>query len=126
MIRKRIDEGIEKKKNCQFRQARLIFIELIIQYPSYLQIWLEFTRLEMECGEYQNASHVLESALTQHQHNELLLQKKIRVEERLNHIKPIQAIIEELRELDTQKSMKIIMEGIAVVARMGYELRASY
>ena len=125
LIRKRIDEGIEKKKNCQFRQARLIFIELIIQYPSYLQIWLEFTRLEMECGEYQNASHVLESALTQHQHNELLLQKKIRVEERLNHIKPIQSIIEELRELDTQKAMKIIMEGVAVVARMGYEIRAS-
>lgn len=123
-IRKRIDDGIEKKKNCQFLKARTVFIELVLEYPHCLQIWLEFTRLEMECGEYNNAAMVLDAALLQHNHNELLLQKKIRVEERLNHIKPIINIIKELKTVDTQKSLKIIMEAIAVIARMGYERRA--
>lgn len=123
-IRVRIDDGIEKKKNCQFRKARTVFIELVLEYPHCLQIWLEFTRLEMECGEYHNAAIVLNAALLQHKHNELLLQKKIRVEERLRRIKPITDIINELKTIDTQKSLKIIMEAIASIARMGYERRA--
>ena len=124
-IHGQIEEGINNKKKCYFKKARTIFIDLIISFPSYLQIWLEFTRLEMECGEYVNASHVLEAALSYHQHNELLLQKKLRVEERLNRIEPIRSIIQELHMLNTQKSLKIIMEAVAIVARMGYESDAA-
>lgn len=124
LIKRRIDVGIQEKKVCHITKARSVFVELVIEFGSNVQVWLEFCRLEMECGEYVKARIVLETANTQHPHNELLLQKRLRVEERLRSVNNVIELINELRFLDTQKSMKIMVEGLSILAKLGYEKMA--
>ena len=124
IISRQIELGIQEKKHCRIRNARSVFVELAIEFSSNVQVWLEFTRLEMECGEYRNARIVLETASSQHPHNELLLQKRLRVEERLRSVSNVIAIINELRCMETQKSMKILIEGISILGKLGYEKMA--
>ena len=123
-IKRLIDRGIQEKKSCRITRARTIFVELVVRYSRNVQVWLEFCRLEMECGEYSNARVVLETASTQHPNNELLLQKRLRVEERLRSVENVIIIINELQFMDTQKSMKILVEGIGILAKLGYEKMA--
>lgn len=123
-IKRLIDRGIQEKKSCRITRARTIFVELVVKYARNVQVWLEFCRLEMECGEYTNARVVLETASTQHPNNELLLQKRLRVEERLRSVENVIIIINELQFMDTQKSMKILVEGIGILAKLGYEKMA--
>ena len=123
-IKRLIDRGIQEKKSCRITRARTIFVELVVKYARNVQVWLEFCRLEMECGEYSNARVVLETASTQHPNNELLLQKRLRVEERLRSVENVIIIINELQFMDTQKSMKILVEGIGILAKLGYEKMA--
>ena len=123
-IHSRIEEAVIAKKECHFRVARSIFIQLLVMNPSDPQIWLEFARLEMECGEYENARHILAASLIQIPSHEALLQKSLKVEERLFNLPAILCLVSELRKLDTQKSMKIMMDGVLMLARMGYEKSA--
>ena len=124
LIKRRIEVGIQEKKICHITKSRTIFVELVLEYGSNIQVWLEFCRLEMECGEYKNSRIVLMTACTQHPHNELLLQKRLRVEERLRSVNEVIELLNELRYLDTQKSMKIMVEGLSVLAKLGYEKMA--
>ena len=124
LIKRRIEIGIQEKKTSHITKSRSVFVELVLEYGSNIQVWLEFCRLEMECGEYKNARVVLMTASSQHPHNELLLQKRLRVEERLRSVNEVIEILNELRYVDTQKSMKIMVEGLSVLAKLGYEKMA--
>ena len=124
IIRRRIDASIQEKKVCHIDAARSIFVELAVEYGSSIQVWMEFCRLEMECGEYGNARVVLETASSLHPHSELLLQKRLRVEERLRSVENVADLVSELRAMDTQKSMKIMVEGLGILAKLGYEKTA--
>ena len=124
IIRRRIDASIQEKKVCHISAARSIFVELAVEYGSTIQVWMEFCRLEMECGEYGNARVVLETASSLHPHSELLLQKRLRVEERLRSVENVADLVSELRSMDTQKSMKIMVEGLSILAKLGYEKTA--
>lgn len=121
LIKRRVEAGIQEKKFCRIRNARSVFIELVITYGSNIQVWLEFCRLEMECGDYLKARCVLETACSLHPRNEVLLQKRLRVEERLRSVENVVMIINELRLMDTQKSMKITVEGVTILSKLGYE-----
>ena len=125
VIKKRVEQGILEKKNCHIQQARAVFVELVVAHGDSIQVWLEFCRLEMECGDYLKARCVLETACAQHPHNEVLLQKRLRVEERLRSVNNVILIINELNLMDTQKSVKIMVEGVTVLSKLGYEKMAN-
>lgn len=120
-IHQRIDEAIVAKRDCRFAEARAIFVQLVFLFPTNLQVWMEFARLEMECGEYASARDVLDAATTQVPNNESLLQKSLKVEERLGDVDALLGTLRELRSLDTQKSVKTMMDGVKSLVRMGYE-----
>ena len=121
LIRKKVESAVELKHSCKLSQARSVFIELVFESPLEVQVWLEFCRFEMECGEFRNARAVVESALLLHPHNIVLLQRYIRVDERLGEVANIIKTLKELKAIDTQKAMKALMDGLKVLARMGNE-----
>lgn len=120
-IHQHIDEAIVAKRECRFAEARAIFVQLVFLFPTNLQVWMEFARLEMECGEYTSARNVLAAATTQIPDNEGLLQKSLKVEERLGDVDALLNTLRELRNLDTQKSVKTMMDGVKSLVRTGYE-----
>lgn len=116
----RMLRGIELKREGFPRRARIVFLDLASEQPLFIPVWIEFYRMEIECGEYLSAHLILKSALAYHPKNELLLQKLIRVDEKLMDVASLMYTVEELVQMDTQKSLRTAMEGVASLARLGY------
>ena len=116
----RMLRGIELKCEGFPRRARIVFLDLASEQPLFIPVWIEFYRMEIECGEYLSAHLILKSALAYHPKNELLLQKLIKVDEKLMDVASLMYTVEELVQMDTQKSLRTAMEGVASLARLGY------
>ena len=116
----RMLRGIELKREGFPRRARIVFLDLASEQPLFIPLWIEFYRMEIECGEYLSAHLILKSALAYHPKNELLLQKLIKVDEKLMDVASLMYTVEELVQMDTQKSLRTAMEGVASLARLGY------
>ena len=116
----RMLRGIELKREGFPRRARIVFLDLASEQPLFIPVWIEFYRMEIECGEYLSAHLILKSALAYHPKNELLLQKLIKVDEKLMDVASLMYTVEELVQMDTQKSLRTAMEGVASLARLGY------
>ena len=117
----RMLRGIELKREGFPRRARIVFLDLASEQPLFIPVWIEFYRMEIECGEYLSAHLILKSALAYHPKNELLLQKLIRVDEKLMDVASLMYTVEKLVQMDTQKSLRTAMEGVASLARLGYQ-----
>lgn len=117
----RMLRGIELKREGFPRRARIVFLDLASEQPLFIPVWIEFYRMEIECGEYLSAHLILKSALAYHPKNELLLQKLIRVDEKLMDVASLMYTVEELVQMGTQKSLRTAMEGVASLARLGYQ-----
>lgn len=116
----RMLRGIELKCEGFPRRARIVFLDLASEQPLFIPVWIEFYRMEIECGEYLSAHLILKSALAYHPKNELLLQKLIKVDEKLMDVASLMYTVEGLVQMDTQKSLRTAMEGVASLARLGY------
>ena len=123
-IKDRIEEAIDAKRSCHFRLARTLFLSLVVDAPLEVQVWCEFIRMEMESGDYLNARTVLKSALQVLPDDETLLQKSLRIEERLGDVHSLLRVIGELCRVGSPKSAKTMMDGVMTLSRLGYEKTA--
>ena len=114
-----VEEAVELKHRCRLRAARGRFVELALERPAEVQVWLEFVRFEMECGEFRNAARVVAAGLALHPGSLPLLQRKIRVAERLRSAREIEAAAAELRGQDTQRALKASLDAYRALARLG-------
>lgn len=124
-VDRRIEQAIEEKKRCRMNTARVAFMQLVLDFPDNPLCWIEFVRLEMECGEYRNAREVVTAALVGHSRNEMLYQKKLRIEERFCDAPSILQDVTALNRMNSQKALKVMMEGVLILARLGYEKEAN-
>ena len=123
-LKDRIERAIHAKRSCHLRQARTLFLSLVVDAPLEIQVWCEFIRMEMESGDYMNARTVLKSALQVLPDDEILLQKSLRIEERLGDVHALLRVVGELCRIGSPKSAKTMMEGVMSLARLGYEKTA--
>ena len=115
-----MDEAIESKRQGFLNRARVAFLELSCRCAWSVQVWLEFGRLELECGDFRSAQLVLLSGLAYHPQSDLLLQKLLRVDEKLRDVALLRAAINKLITANTQKSLRVAVEGVLAAARLGY------
>lgn len=94
---------------------------LLATVNSGLAGWVELARWEQDHGAFFNAHTLYDVALSLYPHNEILLQKKLKVEERVAHGDHVHEVLLELIELNTSKSVKVLVEGITSLAKLGYE-----
>lgn len=120
MVKTQIAEGMAEKKSGHLCAARRMFLKLVCSNALLPSVWIDFARLEMECGEYALARAILNLADSIHPHHEILLQRRIKVEEKLNNIRGLVYVVEEMKQLDSQKALKIHTEAIVAIARLGY------
>ena len=116
---------ISFKKQCTVNKSRLLFIHFLLKYPQQTQTWLEFARMEMEAGCYDNALCVINTAINVIPDNLLLLTKKLRILEKLTDTKGICDLIQRLRQINSQRAVKVTVDAAQVLAKLGEE-RASW
>lgn len=82
--------------------------------------WLKLQQFEMDHGEFHLGHAVLITAIRLFPRSELLLQKRLKNEERLNHVRHVSDTMRLLREVNTSRAVKTYIDGIGVLLRMGY------
>lgn len=86
--------------------------------------WMELERWEQDHGNFYNAHAVFEAAARLYPTNELLLQKRLKLEERVAHGDHVRELLFQLIAMNSSKSVKVLVEGITSLAKLGYELTA--
>lgn len=85
---------------------------------------MDLLRSQLESGDYAEAHATAETALEAFPHSEVLLQKRLRIEEKMCHCRHAYETVCALFEVTSAKSVKILVEGITTLAKMGMEQEA--
>lgn len=92
---------------------------MVVHNPSVTQYWIEFTRMEMETGCYANARLVVDTGLRLAPNNIFLLTKKLKIADKQGDTDAIEAILDSLFASDRQKAIRVLVEAVSSLARLG-------
>ena len=93
-------------------------------HETTVAAWLDLLRSQLESGDYAEAHAAAEAALEAFPRSEVLLQKRLRIEEKMCHSRHAYETVRALFEVTSAKSVKILVEGITTLAKMGMEQEA--
>ena len=123
-VKQRVEEAT-RLKSKDIQAARRLLENLIQEYPNCHLSWMELSRLEMEQGNIRKCRDVIIRGLSYLPHNEALLEKRIKVEERLRNEKGVIECATIFLEMNNSRCVKSIVDAAIVVAKLGYGYQAS-
>ena len=107
------------KRSDQFEKARELYKTVCYLQPMNSQSWLEWSKLEEECGEIRSSLKVLRKGLLTCTFNEALLTKAIKQQERLNNVDDARKMLSVLKHEAIDRVWKSMLEGALLEARAG-------
>ena len=81
------------KRESRFKEAKLLFKLVSYLQPYAYQGWLEYAKMEEECGNQEKSRKILIEGLQFSKLNENLFIKAIKVEERLGNTEAVRELI---------------------------------
>eukprot|EP00949_MAST-11_sp_MAST-11-sp1_P002065 g2065.t1 len=107
------------KRENFFREARDAYQRVHVMQPYAHQGWLEHAKMEEECGNLVQCSLILEDGLYHCPHNENLLMKAIKHEERCGNKEKARQWIASVKDLPIEKTWQTTLQGALFEARDG-------
>eukprot|EP00818_Percolomonas_sp_WS_P008820 CAMPEP_0117447590 /NCGR_PEP_ID=MMETSP0759-20121206/6956_1 /TAXON_ID=63605 /ORGANISM="Percolomonas cosmopolitus, Strain WS" /LENGTH=1112 /DNA_ID=CAMNT_0005239935 /DNA_START=429 /DNA_END=3768 /DNA_ORIENTATION=+ len=107
------------KRENLLEDARHWFMQVNKLQPLAAQGWLEFAKLEEECGNVMQCHNLLMKGLQHCQQHESLLIKAVKFFENINKIHCAREILGRLRFMSIEKNWKIFLEGALFESRDG-------
>jgi len=107
------------KRENRFNEARQLYQQVTDSQPFAHQGWLEFSKMEEECGRLFECREILHKGLEYCNFAEQLLTKAIKHEERMNNLQGARALLARLRNQSVDKAWRTILEGALLEARAG-------
>jgi la-related protein 1 len=107
------------KRESRFTEAKMLFKLVSYLQPYAYQGWLEFAKMEEECGNQSLSWKILQVGLRFSPLNENLFVKAVKVLEKLKRYTEIRRLLAELCDIPLEKSWKILMEGALFEGRIG-------
>jgi len=107
------------KRENRFQEARDIYRRVCNMQPYACQGWLEYSKLEEECGNLEKCSRILQRGLMFCHYSESLLIKAIKHEERLQHLDSARELLSRLKRAGIEKVWRTVLEGALLEARAG-------
>ena len=108
------------KRSNKFDLARQLYRRVTSLQPHASQGWLEFSKMEEECGNLVRCQSILRQGLASCPLNEALLTKAIKHEERLGDVAQARELLSELRDVSLDKCWRTLLEGAQLEARSGH------
>lgn len=99
------------KRESKFDEARNLFHIVSIIQPYAYQGWLEFSKMEEECGNQKVSRDILIQGLKFNPLNENLFIKAIKVEEKIGNFTEIRKMIKKIIDAPVDKTWRILLEG---------------
>lgn len=107
------------KRDNNIETARAYFQRASVASPTAPQVWLEWAKLEEECGELLLCQSILKRGLHECPLVEALLIKGVKHEERLLSLSGARAMLSRLLVSEPDKAWRMLSEGAMLEARAG-------
>lgn len=107
---------ISKRENKLSEARKILQISLKIQ-PTAHQTWLEYSKVEEECGNFDSALKILAVGLQFSPYCEQIFVKLLKIEEKIGEIFMSRRILAGLHHLSIEKNCKILVEGALMEAK---------
>lgn len=112
------------KRTNRFEEARKRYTHVCKIQPSASQGWLEFSKLEEECGRMKRCAEILYEGLTHCELSENLLTRAIKHEEKTNNLSKAREFLARLKHVGIEKVWRTVLEGALLESRAGNHLMA--
>mmetsp|Transcript_14831 Transcript_14831/g.20940 ORF Transcript_14831/g.20940 Transcript_14831/m.20940 type:complete len:1454 (+) Transcript_14831:187-4548(+) len=112
------------KRSNRFDKARTLYQQVCKLQPYAYQGWLEYSKLEEECGHLKTCAKILRNGLEYCKFCENLLTRAIKHEEKLENLGGARQLLARLKHVSIDKVWKIVLEGALLEARAGNAMMA--
>lgn len=107
------------KRENKIREARRFYQMVSKLQPGASQGWLEFAKMEEECGNLQVCGTILEQGLHFCPINEALMVKCLKHYERIDDMEQVRILLDRLTDVPTERKWRTLMESGLLEARHG-------
>ena len=107
------------KRSNEFEKARELYAQVCDSQPLASQGWLEWSKMEEECGHVKYSLKILRKGLSRCQFNEGLLTKAIKQQEKLHNMEEARGMLSILKHESIERVWKAVLEGALLEARAG-------
>lgn len=107
------------KRSNKFEEARKLYSQVCELQPYASQGWLEFSKLEEECGHMNRCSKILNEGLKYCEISENLLTRAIKHEEKMNNLTRARELLARLKHVGIEKVWRTVLEGALLEGRAG-------
>jgi tetratricopeptide (TPR) repeat protein len=112
------------KRSNRFEEARTLYQQVYKLQPYASQGWLEFSKLEEECGNMSACAKILSAGLEYCEYSENLLTRAIKHEEKRGNLCRAREFLSRLKHVGIEKVWRTVLEGAMLEARAGNDVMA--
>lgn len=112
------------KRSNRFEEARKLYEEVYKLQPYASQGWLEYSKLEEECGNMDACAKILTTGLEYCEYSENLLTRAIKHEEKRGKLARAREFLSRLKHVGIEKVWRTVLEGAMLEARAGNDVMA--
>lgn len=112
------------KRSNRYIEARCLYQKVCQLQPYASQGWLEFSKLEEECGNMNRVSNILHNGLAYCDLNENLLTRAVKHQEKMGNITSARGLLSRLKNVGVDKVWRTVLEGALLELRAGRTLTA--
>ena len=124
LIRQLVGEANKQRRSGNVEGARQVLESLVEKYPLCHIVWMEWSRLEMDLGNVTRSREVVLRGLEVLPGNEALLEKRVKIEERLRNYRGVVDCALQFLDTNSSRCVKNVVEAAVVVAKLGYGYQA--
>jgi la-related protein 1 len=112
------------KRGNKFLSAKNLYQQVCRLQPYASQGWLEYSKLEEECGNMNICSKILRTGLDYCEHSENLLTRAIKHEEKMGNLVRGRELLSRLKHTGIEKVWRAVLEGALLESRAGNDVIA--
>lgn len=118
-VKETLESVVQMKKVGRVEDARRQMEQLLKESPTSIPIYVELIRLMMDSGDFQAAREYLKKALVLRGDDEQLLERSLRVEERMGNLSGILQVAETLMASRRYRNVKLVVDACMTMAKLG-------
>ena len=118
-VKEMLESIVQMKKVGRVEDARRQMELLLKESPTSIPVYVELVRLMMDSGDFQAAREYLKKALALRGDDEQLLERSLRVEERMGNLQGILQVAEALTSSRRYRNVKLVVDACMTMAKLG-------
>jgi tetratricopeptide (TPR) repeat protein len=107
------------KRSNRYVEARCLYQKVCELQPYASQGWLEYSKLEEECGHMNRVMNILHQGLHYCELSENLLTRAVKHHEKMGNLDSARGLLAKLKHVGIEKVWRTVLEGALLEARAG-------